>query len=98
MNVIDAIKALPKVELHVHTLGSIQPKTLLQIIRDEGYDTPYSTVDDIIRRFQYTDFSHFIEVYMEITGYISEENHFEHITYDMLEKCAECNTVDFARA
>jgi len=92
MNVIDAIRALPKVELHVHILGSIQPKTLLQIIRDEGYDTPYSTVDDIIKRFQYTDFSHFIEVYMEITGYISEENHFEHITYDMLEKCAECNT------
>ncbi|MHA2078762.1 MAG: adenosine deaminase [Candidatus Thorarchaeota archaeon] len=92
MNVLDAIKALPKVELHVHTLGSIQPTTLLGIIREEGFDTPYNTEEDIIQRFQYTDFVNFIEVYMEITGYISEEKHFEHITFDMLQKCAECNT------
>ena len=92
MNTIEAIKALPKVELHVHTLGSLQPSTLLSIIREDGLDTPYQTVDDIIRRFQYSDFAHFIEVYMEIIEYITEEKQFEHITYDMLEKCSECNT------
>jgi adenosine deaminase len=92
MNTIESIKALPKVELHVHTLGSLQPSTLLSIIREEGLETPYQTVDDIIQRFQYSDFAHFIEVYMEIIGYITEEKQFEHITYDMLEKCSECNT------
>ena len=92
MNEIDAIKALPKVELHVHTLGSIQPSTLLRIIREEGFETPYDSVEDIVQRFQYTDFVNFIEVYMEITEYISKEQHFEHITYDMLEKCSDCNT------
>jgi adenosine deaminase len=92
MNIVEAIKALPKVELHVHILGSIQPSTLLSIIREEGFDTPYSNVEDIIQRFQYTDFTHFIEVYMEIVGYISEETHFEHITFDMLKQCSECNT------
>jgi adenosine deaminase len=92
MNVEEAIKALPKVELHIHTLGSIQPSTLLTVIREDGLDTPYRTVEDIVRRFQYTDFVHFIEVYMEIVGYISDEKHFEHITFDMLKKCSECNT------
>jgi adenosine deaminase len=92
MKVIEAIKALPKVELHVHTLGSIQPATLLQIIRNEGFETPYNTEEDIVQRFQFIDFTHFIEVYAEITGYINDENHFEHITYDMLEKCSDCNT------
>jgi adenosine deaminase len=91
MNTLEAIKALPKVELHVHTLGSLQPSTLLSIIREEGFDTPYRTVEDIVQRFQYTDFTHFIEVYMEIVGYISDEKHFEHITFDMLKKCSECN-------
>lgn len=92
MNTLEAIRALPKVELHVHTLGSIQPSTLLSIIKEDGKDTPYKTVEDIVKRFQYTDFTHFIEVYMEIVGYISDEKHFEHITFDMLEKCSECNT------
>ncbi|MFW9768789.1 MAG: adenosine deaminase [Candidatus Thorarchaeota archaeon] len=92
MNIIEAIKVLPKVELHVHTLGSIQPSTLLRIIEDEGFETPYKTEEDIIKRFQYTDFIHFISVYKEIIGYLSEEKHFEHITYDMLKHCSECNT------
>ncbi|MHA1950978.1 MAG: adenosine deaminase [Candidatus Thorarchaeota archaeon] len=92
MNVIDAIKALPKVELHIHTLGSIQPSTLLRIIREDGLETPYETEQDIVQRFQFTDFVHFIGVYAEIVGYISDEKHFEHITFDMLKKCAECNT------
>jgi len=92
MNTIEAIKALPKIELHVHTLGSVQPSTLLTIIDEAGISTPYKTEKDIVRRFQYTDFLHFIEVYMEIIGYITEEKHFEHITFDMLKKCSECNT------
>jgi adenosine deaminase len=92
MNVIEAIKALPKVELHLHTLGSIQPSTLLNIINEAGFDTPYKSVKDILHRFQYTDFTHFIEVYIEIVGYIIEERYFEQITFDMLRKCSESNT------
>jgi len=92
MNTLDAIKALPKVELHVHTLGSLQPSRLLSIIREEGINSSYRTIEDIVQRFQFTDFTHFIEVYAEIVGYISDEKHFEHIIFDMLKKCSECNT------
>ena len=92
MNTLEAIKALPKVELHVHTLGSLQPSTILSIIREDDIRTPYKTVEDIIQRFQYTDFVNFIKTYMEVVGYITKEKHFEHITFDMLKKCAECNT------
>ena len=92
MNTLEAIRALPKVELHVHTLGSILPSTLLSILNEDGIDTPYKTEEDIVKRFQYSDFIHFIEVYMEIVGYITDEKHFEHITFDMLKKCSECNT------
>jgi adenosine deaminase len=92
MNLLEAIKALPKVELHIHILGSLQPSTLLSIIKKDGRDTPYETENDIIQRYQYSDFAHFIEVYKEIVGYISNEDYFERITFDMLKKCAECNT------
>ncbi|MFW9809714.1 MAG: adenosine deaminase [Candidatus Thorarchaeota archaeon] len=92
MNIIEAIRALPKVELHVHTMGSIQPSTLLGIIREEGFETPYDTEQDLVKRFQYTNFVHFIEVYVEIIDYISDEKHFEHITYEMLKNSSECNT------
>ncbi|MDH4213509.1 MAG: adenosine deaminase [Candidatus Thorarchaeota archaeon] len=92
MNSLEAIRALPKVELHVHVLGSIRPSTLLDIIIEDDIKVAYKTEQDIINRFQYTDFANFISVYMEIIKCIKDGKHFETITYEMLENCASCNT------
>ncbi|MGY5873292.1 MAG: adenosine deaminase [Candidatus Thorarchaeota archaeon] len=91
MDTIEAIRSLPKVELHVHILGSIRPETLLAIIEMDGIKAPYSTKEDIIKRFEYSDFVNFIKAYMEIVEYISDERHFEQITYEMLENCTKSN-------
>ena len=91
MDTLDAICALPKVELHVHILGSIRPETLLSIIREDGVKAPYTTVEEITKRFEYTDFMNFLRTYMEIVEYITDERHFEQITYEMLQNCAKSN-------
>jgi adenosine deaminase len=91
MNTLEAIRALPKVELHVHIMGSIRPETLLSIIETDGVKAPYTSVEQIIKRFEYTDFLNFIKAYMEIVEYISDDRHFEQITYEMLENCAKSN-------
>ena len=92
MEVLDAVRALPKVELHLHILGSIRPERLLEILSKDGIKTPYRTVEDITKRLQYRDFSSFIETYMDIVDYLGSEKHFEQLTYDMLESCHRCNT------
>ncbi|MBN2228741.1 MAG: adenosine deaminase [Candidatus Thorarchaeota archaeon] len=86
------IKALPKIELHLHILGSIRPETLLSIIETDNIESAYNNKDDIVKRFEYSDFMNFIQCYMEIVDYIIDERHFERITYEMLENCARCNT------
>lgn len=91
MDTLAAIRALPKVELHVHILGSIRPETLLSIIEADGVKAPYTTKEEIIKRFEYSDFENFIKSYMEIVEYIIDERHFERITYEMLENCAQSN-------
>jgi len=91
MDTLEAICALPKVELHVHIMGSIRPETLLSIIETDGIDAPYTSVEQIVKRFEYTDFLNFIIAYMEIVDFIIDERHFEQITYEMLENCAKSN-------
>jgi len=91
MEIEQTIRGIPKVELHIHTLGSIRPGTLLAVIEDAGIDAPYESVEDIERLFQYTDFTHFISVYSQVVDYITKENHFERIIFEMLEDCARCN-------
>ncbi len=85
------IKALPKLEQHVHIVGSTKPETLLSIIEDSGIKTSFKSLEDVRRFFQYRDFSHFISVYSTVNDCIIDEKYYERITYEMLQSDALCN-------
>ena len=55
MEIEQTIRDLPKVELHIHTLGSIRPGTLLAVIEDAEVDAPYESVEDIEDLFQFME-------------------------------------------
>jgi adenosine deaminase len=95
MNIHKAVMALPKVELHVHILGTIRPKTLLDFIDEGDFETSYNSEDDLAQLFQYQDFGHFISVYSEVVGYITKEKQFERLAFEMLEDLA-ANNVRYA--
>jgi len=85
------IRALPKVEQHVHIVGSIRPETLLWLVEEGGMKRPFETLGDARRFFQYRDFPHFISVYSTLIDCITKEEQFERIAYEMLERDANCN-------
>lgn len=91
MDVEELIKSLPKVEQHVHLVGSIQPETLLWLAEDSGVNVPYNSVDDVQRFFQFQSFSHFITVYSGVIDCITTEDQFNRITYELLQNEAQCN-------
>lgn len=87
----EIITCLPKVELHVHILGTIRPQTLLDFIREGEFETTYSSASDIAELFRFQDFSHFISVYSQVVNYITREQQFERIAYEMLQDLAASN-------
>ena len=91
MDTEEIIRRLPKLEQHVHIVGSTKPETLLHIIEDSGAETKLKTLDDIKGFFQYSDFPHFISVYSTVNDCIIDEKYYEQITYEMLESDAACN-------
>lgn len=91
MDVKGLIRALPKVEQHVHIAGSTRPETLLWLAEEGGVEKPFKTLKDARRFFQYQDFPHFISIYCTIIDCITREDQFERITYEMLENDARCN-------
>lgn len=66
MALYDFIRAMPKVELHVHLQGSIQPSTLLKLARRHDIDLPADTIEGIEAWYTFRDFAHFIEIYSVI--------------------------------
>ena len=85
------IRALPKAEQHVHIVGSTRPETLLWLVEEGGIESPYKTLEDVRRFFQYQNFPHFISIYSTVVECITDEGQFERITYEMLEGDARCN-------
>lgn len=58
------VAQMPKVELHVHLEGSIQPATLLELARRRRVDLPADDEEGLRRWFQFRDFEHFVNVYL----------------------------------
>jgi adenosine deaminase len=76
------IQALPKVELHVHLEGSIRPATLLTLAERNGIPLPARDLDDLREFYRFTDFAHFIQTYITITGCLRSVEDFALIAYE----------------
>lgn len=81
---IQFIRRMPKVELHVHLEGAIQPATLLQLARRNGVALPAGDVAGLQRWYQFTDFKHFIEIYLTISACLCTPEDIELIARDFL--------------
>lgn len=67
----DFISALPKVELHVHLVGSASMPTVLELARrhpDRGVPTEAAALRTF---YEFTDFAHFIDVYVAVNSLIT---------------------------
>ena len=58
------IRAMPKVELHVHLEGAIRPETLLQLARRNHAPLPADDAEGLRQWYTFTDFPHFVEIYI----------------------------------
>jgi aminodeoxyfutalosine deaminase len=66
----DFIAALPKVELHVHLVGSASVDTVLELARrhpDRG--VPVSPAE-LHGFYEFTDFAHFLDVYVKVNSLV----------------------------
>jgi adenosine deaminase len=77
-------RKIPKVELHLHLEGAIPLETLLAFIRRAGTEPDVRTVDELRRRLNYPDFQGFLDTWVWKNRFITEEDDFAGITYDVL--------------
>jgi adenosine deaminase len=78
------IRRMPKVELHVHLEGSIQPETLLLLAERNGGALPATTADGLRQWYRFIDFPHFVEIYLTISACIRSPEDIEFIAREFL--------------
>ncbi len=79
----DFIAGLPKAELHVHHVGSASPRIVAELAgRHE--DTPVPRDPELVADyFTFTDFAHFVEVYLSVVDLVRTPEDIRTLTYEI---------------
>ncbi|MCI0459487.1 MAG: adenosine deaminase [Gemmataceae bacterium] len=89
MSLATFIRAMPKVELHVHLEGSIRPATLLTLARRHRIGLPADTEEGLRVWYAFTDFAHFVQVYLAVSDCLRTPDDLEWIAREFLAGQAE---------
>ncbi|MDP7547295.1 MAG: adenosine deaminase [Alphaproteobacteria bacterium] len=87
----DWLRALPKVELHLHLEGAIPLPALWQLIQKYGGDPGVPSQADLRRRLSYQDFPEFIAAWIWKNGFIRSYEDFSFIAEAVARHLAEQN-------
>jgi aminodeoxyfutalosine deaminase len=83
----------PKVELHVHLEGAMRPAVLLELARRNGIELPASDEAGLKRWFRFTDFNHFVQVYLACSRALRRPEDFQYLVLDFLAEQATQNVL-----
>ena len=76
-DVVAALRALPKAELHLHVEGSIRPRTVVELASRHGVEL---TEQEARQRFRYSDFLGFLAAFNWVAGFLREPADYALIT------------------
>ena len=57
------IRRLPKVELHLHIEGTLEPEMMFSLAAKHGTSLPYRSVADVRAAYQFSDLQSFLDLY-----------------------------------
>jgi adenosine deaminase len=79
------IAALPKVELHVHLEGTLQPGLAFSLGQRNGVTLPYGSVAEMRAAYSFTALRPFLDIYYAACSVLVTEQDFYDLTWDYLQ-------------
>jgi adenosine deaminase len=80
------IAALPKVELHMHIEGSLEPELMFTIAQRNGVALKYDSVDAVRNAYHFSNLQSFLDIYYEACSVLRHEQDFYDLTMAYLQR------------
>ncbi len=80
------IRAMPKVELHLHIEGSLEPELMLALAERNGQALRFDSVEDVRQAYHFADLQSFLDIYYEGMRVLLREQDFYDLTRAYLER------------
>ena len=83
------ISGLPKVELHLHLEGTLEPELMFALAQRNNVTIPYSSIESLKAAYQFHDLQAFLNLYYQGALVLRTEQDFYDLTYAYLQRCKE---------
>ncbi|MGF1741198.1 adenosine deaminase [Vibrio profundum] len=90
---INFIKHLPKVELHLHIEGSLEPELMFQLAKRNHISIPYSSPEEVRSAYQFDNLQSFLDIYYQGAEVLIHEQDFFDLTWAYMLRCQEDNVI-----
>ena len=89
----DWLDKLPKVELHMHLEGSLEPGLMFELARRNKIELSFESVDQIRQAYEFSNLQDFLDIYYQGARVLLVEQDFYDLVWAYLEKCHQQNVV-----
>lgn len=80
------IRAMPKVELHLHIEGTLEPELLFSLAQRNRVALPYPTVESLRAAYDFSDLQSFLDLYYAGAAVLQTEQDFYDMTAAYIER------------
>lgn len=87
------IEGLPKVELHLHIEGTLEPEMLLALEARHGMSLPYASVEAARAAYRFTQLQDFLDLYYQGTSVLRTEQDFYDLAWAYLSRAHAQNVI-----
>lgn len=85
------ITALPKVELHLHIEGSLEPELMVELAGRNRIEIPFGSVSEVEEAYKFNNLQDFLDIYYQGMNVLQTERDFEDLTAAYLDRVASQN-------
>ncbi|MCG6363079.1 adenosine deaminase [Vibrio fluvialis] len=87
------IQQLPKVELHLHIEGSLEPEQMFDLAQRNQIAIPFSSPDEVRAAYQFSNLQSFLDIYYQGANVLIHEQDFFDLTWAYLLRCQQDNVM-----
>lgn len=85
------IENLPKIELHLHIEGTLEPEMMFDLAQRNHLRLPYQTIQEIKEAYNFTNLQSFLDIYYQGAKVLQTEQDFYDLMWAYLKKASEQN-------
>lgn len=87
------VAGLPKIELHVHIEGTLEPELLFTLAERNHIQLPYPDVESLRAAYQFTNLQSFLDLYYQGAAVLQTQADFFDLTWAYLLRCQQDKVV-----